>query len=146
MAAKKSAAAAPAAKKAAKPAKKSPAKPAAAAAGNDSKLAKFLSEKKLDPRRVIVASHKLESLQRSDRDIILARRRAKAGGDGESAEKKAELAKQERRSGRPVTHRAIHAAMAGAPVSGPTKTRILRAVNRLLEQKKQEKVELRALF
>ncbi len=38
------------------------------------------------------------------------------------------------------------AALAGAPVSGPTKTRILRAVNHLLEQKKQDKVDLKALF
>ena len=134
-------------KAAAKPAKKAPApaKPAAAAAP-ESKLAKFLSEKKLDPRRVIGASHKLESLRREDRDIRLARKRAKSGGDGEGADKKAEVAKQKPRSGRPVTRRAIHAAMHGGPISGPTKTRILRAVNHLLEQKKQSKVDLKALF
>ena len=34
----------------------------------------------------------------------------------------------------------------GGTVSGPTKTRILKAVNHLLEQKKQEKVDLKALF
>jgi hypothetical protein len=94
-----------------------------------------------------VASHKIESLRRADRDLRLARRRAKSGGGGEGdAEKKGEAAKQKPRSGRPVTPRAIHAAISGAPISGPAKTRILRAVNHLLEQKKQEKIELRTLF
>jgi hypothetical protein len=36
--------------------------------------------------------------------------------------------------------------VSGGKMSGPTKTRLLLAVNRLLEQKKQEKVELRTLF
>jgi hypothetical protein len=36
--------------------------------------------------------------------------------------------------------------MTGKEVSGPMKTRILKAVNHILEQKKQEKVDLRALF
>jgi hypothetical protein len=132
-------------KAAAKPAKKAAAPKPAAAAAPESKLAKFLSEKKLDPRRVLGASHKLESLRREDRDIRLARKRAKAGGEGEG-EKKAEAAKQKPRSGRPVTPRAIHAAMHGGSISGPTKTRILRAVNHLLEQKKQDKVDFKALF
>ena len=46
----------------------------------------------------------------------------------------------------PVSDRALRAAIEGSPVSGPTKTRIVRAVNRLLEQKKQEQVGLRELF
>jgi hypothetical protein len=45
-----------------------------------------------------------------------------------------------------VTHRALEAALQGGELSGPTKTRILRAVNYLLEKKKQEKVDLRAIF
>ena len=36
--------------------------------------------------------------------------------------------------------------LAGEQVSGPVKTRILRALNHVLEQKKQDKVELAALF
>jgi len=49
-------------------------------------------------------------------------------------------------SGRPVTQRALDAVLTGGGVSGPTKSRILRAVNRILEQKKQEPVDLKALF
>ena len=51
------------------------------------------------------------------------------------------------RSGRPVTPRLVAAASTtGKLVSGPAKTRLLRAVNRILEQKKQPAVELRTLF
>jgi hypothetical protein len=72
----------------------------------------------------------------------LNKRRAKAGEGGENAPKETRKA----RSGRPVTDRALQAALSGGPLSGPTKTRILHAVNHLLEQKKLEKVELRVLF
>lgn len=106
------------------------------------KFAEFITSKKLDPRRILAASHGLEKLRPEDRKIRLTKRQGKKkeGGDGAKETTKT-------RSGRPVTDRAIQAAMTGAePVSGPTKTRILRAVNHLLEQKKQGKVELKALF
>jgi hypothetical protein len=45
-----------------------------------------------------------------------------------------------------VTARAIQAALAGTQISGPQKSRILRAVNHVLDQKKLERVELAALF
>ena len=54
------------------------------------------------------------------------------------AKKKEGLAAKKPRSGRPVTHEAIDAAFAGKKVSGPQKTRILRALNHVLEQKKLE--------
>lgn len=104
------------------------------------KLVDFLKSKKLDARRVLAASHKLETLRVEDKEIKLAKRRAK-GGD-EAAKKE----ERKPRSGRPVTERAIAAALAGKGVSGPTKQRILRAVNHLLEQKKADKVDLKALF
>ena len=108
-----------------------------------SKFAQFLASKKLDGRRLIRASHKLEGLTPEDRLIRLKKRQ------GRRAETKPEGdAKETRkpRSGRPVTPRAFAAALAGKSVSGPTKTRILKAVNYLLEQKKQPKVELKTLF
>src|SRR5438128_11769919 len=95
------------------------------------KFAEFLASKKLDPRRVVAASHKLETLQREDRGIKLAKRTKVEGEDKTKETRKP-------RSGRPVTTRAIDAALQGGTISGPTKTRILRAVNHLLEQKKQE--------
>jgi hypothetical protein len=45
-----------------------------------------------------------------------------------------------------VTGRALDAALTGGQISGPTKHRILRAINHLLEQKKHDKIDLRALF
>jgi len=111
----------------------------------DSKLSTFLTTNKLNPKRLLAVSHKLETLTRDDRTIKLDKVRAKKGAaeGGEAGEKK-ELGKP--RSGRPVTPRALDAALAGGEISGPTKQRILRAVNYLLEQKKKGKTDLRTLF
>ena len=118
----------------AEPKKKSDAK--------ESKFAAFIAAKKLDPRRILIASQKLEANRPEDRAIRLAKRLAKASEGGEGAPKET----RKPRSGRPVTDRALQAAMKGGDISGPTKTRILRAVNHLLEQKKQEAIDLRAIF
>ena len=76
-----------------------------------------------------------------DRLIRLNKRRARKaeGGDAPKETRKPH-------SGRPVSDRALHAALTGGTLSGPTKTRILKAVNHLLEQKKQDKVDLKTLF
>ena len=108
------------------------------------KFADFLSEKKIDPRRLIAASHDLEKFRIEDRKIRLAKATARKSEEGQK-KTEGEAAKKPR-SGRPVTQRAIDAAMVGKSVSGPTKTRILRAINRLLGQKKQDQVELGAIF
>jgi hypothetical protein len=112
------------------------------------KLDTFLSSNKLNPKRLLAVSHKLETHKREDRSIKLAKRQAKKGGaEGAApAEGEEKKAPGKPRSGRPVTPRALDQAIAGKTVSGPTKQRILRAVNYLLEQKKKEKVELKALF
>jgi hypothetical protein len=106
------------------------------------KFAQFITDRKLDPRRILAVSHQLEKLNAEDRLIRLNKRR------GRKAEAGDQTAKETRKphSGRPVTRRAFDAAIGGGEVSGPTKTRILRAINHLLELKKQEKVDVRALF
>jgi hypothetical protein len=109
----------------------------------DSKFAQFIASKKLDPRRILAASHDLETLRPEDRAIKLNKRKGKAGDGGDAAAPK-ETRKP--RSGRPVTDRAMAAALQGQKISGPAKTRLLRAINHLLEQKKQDKVELKVLF
>lgn len=108
------------------------------------KIADFLTEKKIDPRRVIAASRVIERFRPEDRKIRLAKATARKSED--AAKKKEGEAAKKPRSGRPVTQRAISAALTGKAVSGPTKSRILRAVNRVLEQKKLEQIELVALF
>jgi hypothetical protein len=107
-----------------------------------SKLEQFLSENKLDRRRIVASSRAIENLRPEDRATRLARRRSK--GDAKEGGADAKPAKP--RSGRPVTERLLNDAIAGRPVTGPAKTRLLRAVNRILEQKKREPVNLRALF
>ena len=106
----------------------------------DSKLQTFLTENKLNAKRLLAVSHTLETHRKEDRSLKLERRKNKKAEGGE----KKEVAKP--RSGRAVTPRALDAALKGGEISGPTKQRILRAVNHLLEQKKKDKVELRALF
>lgn len=107
---------------------------------NESKLAEFLKNQKIDPRRIQAASRNLEKLRPDDRALKLQKRRSKA----------AEAAKTEGgakpRSGRPVTAPLLDRALRGKAVAGPEKTRILRAINRILEQKKKDPVALKALF
>ncbi len=113
-----------------------------AAPAADSKFAQFLTSKKLDARRVLAASDAIEKLRPEDRAIRLLAKQRKKG----DAPKDKNAEKVRPRSGRPVTPRAMSAALAGGAVAGPMKTRILRAVNRLLEQKKQDAVTFDALF
>jgi hypothetical protein len=107
------------------------------------KFTQFLKDNGIDPRRVLVASRKIERLRPTDRAARLRKRVSKgAGAEASEATKAAEKP----RSGRPVTPRLMAQADAGKPVTGPAKTRLLRAVNRVLEQKKKSAVDLKALF
>jgi hypothetical protein len=108
-----------------------------------SKFAQFLSDNGIDPRRILAASRAIERLRPEDRRIKLAKRRARSE-DSPGTDKSA--AAQKPRSGRPVTERLLREAAEGRPISGPAKTRLLRAVNRILEQKKRNPADLRALF
>jgi hypothetical protein len=109
----------------------------------ETKFAEFIAAKKLDPRRIMAASFEIEKLRPEDRIIKLNKRRARSA---ETAPEGAAKETRKPRSGRPVTPRSFEAALTGGKLSGPSKTRLLQAVNRLLEQKKQEKVDLRQLF
>ncbi len=102
------------------------------------KFSEFLTSKKLDARRVRHASAALEKFTVEDRAITHGRKHKK--GDAKAEKKKLT------HSGRPVTDRSLQAALTGKSISGPQKTRLLRAVNRILEQKKQEAVTLDKLF
>jgi hypothetical protein len=110
------------------------------------KLATFLDSNKLNAQRLLAVSHKLETLQRADRTIKLGQRQGKKAADAGTAVDGEKKEKVKPRSGRPVTPRALASALGGKVVSGPTKQRILRAINFLLEQKKKDKVELKTLF
>jgi len=106
-----------------------------------SKLNDYLQTQKIDPRRLLVASHDLEALRPEDRTVRLAKKRAK-GGD-ESAK---DAAAKDRRSGRPISKPTLDRALAGRALSPAAKTRIVRAVNAVLTQKKKSEVAIRDLF
>jgi hypothetical protein len=106
-----------------------------------SKLNDYLKQQNIDPRRVLIASRDIEALRPEDRATKLAKKKAK-GGD-EAAK---EAAAKKPRSGRPVSGPTLDRALAGASVSGAAKTRVLRAVNAVLVQKKKSEASLRDLF
>jgi hypothetical protein len=105
------------------------------------KLEAFLTENKIDQRRLLAASERIERLRPQDRATKLIRRQARKKED---APKPTGLEKP--RSGRPVSRTTLGKAVAGKTLSGPAKTRILRAVNHILGQRKQPEVALGSLF
>jgi hypothetical protein len=106
-----------------------------------SKLEAFLKENKIDPRRLLAVSARLERLRPEDRAIKLAQYQARKSEDNKKPEG---LGKP--RSGRAVTGAALDRALKGQKIAGPQKTRILKAVNAILEVKKKEAVTLATLF
>ena len=107
------------------------------------KFAQFLKDNKIDPRRILVVSKRVERLQPEDRKIKFGKRKGK---DGTPAKPPEGEKPAKPRSGRPVTPRLMEAATEGKPVAGPAKTRLLRAVNHILAQKKKPAVELKTVF
>jgi hypothetical protein len=105
------------------------------------KLETFLNENKIDPRRLLATSRQLERLRPEDRAIKLKQAQARRSED---AKKPEDLGKP--RSGKPITEPTLNAAIAGQSVAGPKKTRILRAVNAVLEQRKKDPVKLHDIF
>jgi hypothetical protein len=108
-----------------------------------SKFSQFLTDNKIDPRRLLAASKQLESLRPEDRRLRVSRRKGSDDKKPEDAEAKP-AAKP--RSGRPVNAVLLRRLAAGGKVSGPAKQRLLRALNHVLTQKKKDPVELRTLF
>jgi hypothetical protein len=105
------------------------------------KLESFLTEHKIDHRRLLVVSKRLERLRPEDRKVRLTLRQARKSEDGKRPE-----GLEKPRSGRPITTVTLDAALAGKSLSGAQKTRILRAVNQVLTQRKKDAVALDALF
>ncbi len=108
------------------------------------KFAEFLTTTKLDARRLLAVSSQMEKHRPEDRAIRLAARLKRKNADGPAAKTTGD--KKKPRSGRPITPRALSGAIVGKKLSGPQKTRLLKAVNHLLSQKKQEPVTLAQLF
>jgi hypothetical protein len=105
------------------------------------KLEAFLSDNKIDSRRLLTASRQLERLRPADRATKLAQRQARKREDGKLPE-----GLKKPRSGRPVTTVGLENAFADKRLSGPAKNRILRAVNAVLALRKKDAIALDALF
>jgi hypothetical protein len=108
-----------------------------------SRLSDYLKKAAIDPRYVLATSKKLEAFQPSDRAIRLERRlKRKASDTPEKPQPGQKLA----HSGRPVSGPTLRYALEGKPIAGAAKTRITRAVNSILKQKKKGEVTIRELF
>jgi hypothetical protein len=105
------------------------------------KLETVLTEKKIDHRRLLVASRQLERLRFEDRAIKCVQRQVRKKEDGKLPEG---LGKP--RSGKPINKVTLRNALDGKKLSGATKTRLLRAVNTVLEQRKETPVSFEDLF
>ncbi len=108
----------------------------------ESKFAGYLKEHGIDPVRVVYASEQIEKLTREDRGIKLAKRQVRGKDDDASKAIRA----RKPRSGRPVTAQLVTRAVKGEVLTGAQKTRIVRAVARVAEQKKLSAPELSSLF
>ncbi len=110
-----------------------------------SRFSEYLSNEKIDPRRLLVASRLLERLRPEDRQARL-KHRLNRKSEAPADDKDKKEAAPKRRSGRPVTPRLLQTAQAGGTLSGSQKTRLLRALNHVLVQKKKDPAELRKVF
>ncbi|MEM7449323.1 MAG: hypothetical protein AAF355_13905 [Myxococcota bacterium] len=108
-----------------------------------SKFADFLSNHKIDRRRLLATSRRIEKLRPEDRIVRMARTKVRRGSDQEELKT---VASKQARSGKPVTPLLLNAAILGQPVSSKAKKRILRALNAILEQKGGESASSELLF
>jgi hypothetical protein len=111
-----------------------------------SRFSELLSSENIDPRRILVASAAIERLRPEDRRAHFLKRKKKAGGAAAAPPAEGEAPAEKPRSGRVVTREALRRAQEGLPLSGPEKSRLVRALNRVLEQKKKDAVDVRKLF
>lgn len=107
-----------------------------------SKLSDWLKTNKIDARRVVVASKGLERRTTEDLALVAKKAAIKAG----KSEKDESITKAKPRSGRPVSLPQVEKALRGETISGPAKTRVVRAVNAILVGRKQPEIGFRDLF
>lgn len=107
-----------------------------------SKLSDSLKNHKIDARRIVLASKGLERRTREDLALVAKKAEMKAG----KTEKDDAVMKTKPRSGRPLTLPQVEKALRGETISGPAKTRVVRAVNEILKARKKAEISLRDLF
>jgi hypothetical protein len=111
-----------------------------------SRFSELLTSENIDPRRILVASAAIERLRPEDRRAHYLKSKQKASGAPAAEKKEGEEPAPKPRSGRVVTREVLRRAQEGLTLTGPQKTRLVRALNRVLEQKKKDLVDLRKVF
>lgn len=105
-------------------------------------LSDFLNEKQIKPEDVVKQSHAMEKRHIKDRESNMKRANARA-----NKKPYAELNLEKSKPlGRGVSTLALNRAIAGTPMPRLVRKKIARAVNAVLQVKKQEAVEWRKLF
>lgn len=105
------------------------------------KLETYLTDNKIDSRRLLAVSRDIERLHPEDRAIRLTLRKARKAEDAKRPE-----GLDKPRSGKPVSQTTLGKALVGKRISPLAKRRILRAVNRILEQRKKKPAAATDLF
>lgn len=106
-------------------------------------FADFLNQKGLEPKQILLVSQRLECVRDEDRILMRRREARRRENPGKSYE---ELGIAKPRSGRPLRPGHIEAALADKPIPGPVRSKVVRAVNFLLQKKGQEPVRAPDIF
>jgi len=108
-------------------------------------LQDFIHSKGIAPDSIVAISQKLEVMNPQDRKL-LAQRAAKRKGKETASKPYAELNIAKPHSGRGLTAATVASALNEQALSVRQRSKMLRAVNALLEKKKEAAVDMKTLF
>jgi hypothetical protein len=108
-------------------------------------LQDFIHSKGILPDSIVAISQKLEATRLQDRKC-LQQRATKRRGKETASKTYAELNIAKPRSGRGLSASAVAAALNNHPLTACQRSKMLRAVNALLEKKKEAAVDMKTLF
>lgn len=103
----------------------------------------LLKSRNLEPSQILQTSSRLERVRNEDRDLIRKRAEKRRRSPTKSYTD-AGIAKP--RSGRALRTGHLEAALADKPVPGPVRTKLLRAVNTLVEKRGGQPLRIPDLF
>lgn len=106
-------------------------------------FADVLQSRSLTPEQILRMSARLEKVQNEDRELIRKRAEKRRRTPNKSYE---EVGIAKPRSGRVLQPGHLAAAMEDKPVPGPVRTKLLRAVNALVEKKGGQPLRTTDLF
>lgn len=101
----------------------------------------LLKSKNLPEAQILGVSRALEHLTPPDRDLYLKRRKAR-----KEEKKYAEAGAEKPRSGRGITSQSLAKASADRPLPRKVRSKIVKAINTILERRGQEKVKIEQVF